>query len=211
MGPPRVCLLAVVIGCSVILGGPSASALVTVSLEPSSTIQPVGATFDVDVVADFSELIVGFGIDLTFDSAVITLDGPPLIGPDWFPAFAPDGDGLAGLIPGGPIAGNHVLLATLTFTADAIGVTDLIPGVTAGDLTEGFALWPSGFDSVVFQNGLVTVVPEPTTCALVFVGLVGLALRARPRHVLTASLGARPGVYPGAPGCQRELGRRSIG
>jgi hypothetical protein len=48
-------------------------------------------------------------------------------------------------------------------------------------LTEGFALDPSGFDSIVFTNGLVEVVPEPATGLLFAGALVALGLIGRAR------------------------------
>ena len=55
----------------------------------------------------------------------------------------------------------------------------LILSVTAGDLTEGFPLDPTGFDSVQFVNDQVTVVPEPASLALLGAALAALAFARR--------------------------------
>jgi len=49
------------------------------------------------------------------------------------------------------VSGPGVLLATLTFHADAIGEVDLNASVTPGDPWEGFALDPSGFATLAFE------------------------------------------------------------
>jgi len=108
---------------------------------------------------------------------VITPVGAPAIGPLWAPAYAPDGDGLAGLAFSTSVSGPGVLLAALTFHADDIGAVDLNAGVTPGDPWEGFALDPSGFATLAFEPGHVIVTPEPAAAALLAV--VGfLAVRA---------------------------------
>src|SRR5262249_52065103 len=133
--------------------------------------------------------VVGWGLDLTVTQpTLMSLVGAPAIAsPPWVPANAPDGDGLAGIASlappiNGSVSGNNVALATLHFTAKLVGDTDLVLSTTPGDLTEGFALDPSGFDTVTFQAGHVTVVPEPATVLCLASGLL-LTLRRR-RQVL---------------------------
>ena len=97
------------------------------------------------------------------------------------PAFPP-------LPPPGGIAGDAILLFTLTFDAIAPGISDLNLGATPGDLSEGFALATGGFADVNFVPGTVEVVatsiPEPGTWLLILTGLLLLAwqnLLASPR------------------------------
>jgi len=151
---------------------------VTVSFDPQDSIVQVGDTFTVDLMADLPAPVVGWGLDVTFDSAILTQVGSPLIGPAWNPGFAMDGDGLAGLaFPA--VSGSDILLATLTFEATALGTSDLMASITPFDLTEGFPLAfpapPGSFADVVFETGSVSPVPEPTTMLLVGSGLIGLA------------------------------------
>ena len=126
----------------------------------------VGDVFSIDILGDITDPIVGWGLDLSFDETVLSLVGPPLIGPSWFGAFAPDGDALAGLAFPYSVSGPEVLLATLTFSANAIGATDLTLGITPGDLTEGFGLDPSGFAGFTFDSTHVSVVPAPAAALL---------------------------------------------
>jgi len=157
----------------------SATALSSVRFETATPSPTLGSTFEVQIVADLSDPIVGWGLDLGFDASLLSTVGAPVIGPAWAGVFAPDGDGLSGLTPSVGISGNDILLATLTFTADALGASALIASVTPGALTEGFALDPTGFDSLAFTNGLIEVVPEPSTALLVSLGLLATATRRR--------------------------------
>lgn len=149
---------------------------VVVRFDPPAEVVSPGATFTVDIVADITDdPVLGWGLDLAFfDAAVLSLVGGPTIGPAWFAAPTIDGDGLGGLaFPTSVMPDTDVLLATLTFHADAVGETDLIAGVTPGDLTEGIALDPTGLADVTFEAGHVTVVPAPGAALL---GAVGLGL-----------------------------------
>lgn len=169
-----------------VASGP-ASALSTVRIETPTPSPVIGASFQVQIVADFTAPIAGFGLDLGFDGSIISLEAPPTIGPSWVSAFTPDGDGLAGLAPGAAVSGSDVLLATLSFAADMLGVSDLVLGISVLDATEGFALDPSGFDSVSFVDGSVQVVPEPASGLLASLGLVALGLRRPSRRGRRAS------------------------
>ena len=94
---------------------------------------------------------------------------PPSVAfPPWITTTTADGDGLAGLADpfaptNGSVSGTGILPATLTFRADAQGTTDLLMSTTPGDLTEGFPLDPTGFATITFEPGQITVIPEPAT------------------------------------------------
>ena len=157
----------------------SARALTTLTVEPSAPTASIGEAVQVSIFADFTAPIVGFGIDFSVDASIMMLDGPASIGPDWVAVFAPDGDGLAGLTPGAGISGDDVLLATLTLQAIGPGVAALVVSITLDDLTEGFALDPTGFDPTSIVNGFLVVVPEPASAALLGLGLAVLAVCRR--------------------------------
>jgi len=160
-----------------LLAAAVASANVTVRFEPASLTVDPGTIFSMAIVADIPQPLVGWGLDLTIQNpAVVSVHAAPSIGPLWVSAYAPDGDGLAGLAFPSSVSGIGVVLATLSLSADAVGETDLWISVTPGDLTEGFALDPTGFDTFTVQPGHVKV-PDPSTIALLGLAALGVALR----------------------------------
>lgn len=132
-----------------------------VHVTPSAGQVLPGETFTVQLRADIDQPVVAWGLDLAFDGAVVQRAGSPVVGASWFPAYAPDGDGLAGVAFPRPVTGAGVLLASIAFQALAPGVSPLTASITAGDLNEGFALDPSGFAEGSFVPATITVLPEP--------------------------------------------------
>jgi hypothetical protein len=176
-GLMRACLLAVT---SFVAAAAPAGALVQVGFAPEASVVAAGASFQVEIRADLGEPVLGFGLDLAFDSALLALEGAPEIAAPWLPVFAPDGDGLAAVAFDAGILGDDVLLAVLRFTALAPGSSGLLLSVTPGDLAEGFALDPSGFAAEpAFTAGMVQVVPEPASALLLAAGLVAVAAGRR--------------------------------
>ncbi|MBN2560643.1 MAG: PEP-CTERM sorting domain-containing protein [Phycisphaerae bacterium] len=167
-----------------------AGADVIVSFDPTSQVVFQGDSFTVAVVAAIpeGEAVVGWGLDFIFsDPSVVGQTGFTINTPTWSPSPpTPDGDGLAALAPTPPgtgIWGNYVLLLTLELTAIDEGTTDLmLSDDYPDDLTEGFALEspPGAFAGVQYNNGGVTVIPEPTTLTLL--ACSGLALIGRRRQ-----------------------------
>lgn len=153
---------------------------VIVRFEPDQAVLSLGDTSEVQIVADISEPVVGWGLDLTFDGMIVSQVGSPMIGSAWLEVLAADGDGLAAIAFPPSISGTGILLATVLFSGDMTGETDLIASITIGDLAEGFPLDPSGFAAITFENGHVTVIPEPGT--LVLAALGGLAVMRRTRR-----------------------------
>jgi hypothetical protein len=164
-----------------LLAAPAADAAVIARVVTPAAAQPVGGSFTVELRADLGDPVLGWGLDLAYDPARIQLTEPPEIGLEWAAFAAPDGDGLAAVRLGDGLTGDDVLLATLHFQALAEGVAQLVLSATLADLSEGFALDPEGFASVTFQNGAVTIVPEPASGALLLSGLVGLVLYTNSR------------------------------
>ena len=162
----------------VCLGGAARGGLIVRFDTPERTVG-LGEVFTIDILADIGDPLVGWGVDLSFDPSILSPIGPPAIGPSWLPASAPDGDGLAGLAFPDSVSGAGVLLASVTFSGVTLGETDLMLSTTPGDLTEGFALDPTGFAQPIFESARVYVVPEPATgllCAIVL-SIIGLGRR----------------------------------
>ena len=166
---------------------------------PSELSVELGEVFNIDIVADIPDAVVAWGLDLTIEDAIVLSPvGDPVIGPLWIAGYAPDGDGLAGLTYPSSVVGNDILLATITFSADAVGETDLLlsddnppPHLSPpNDLTEGFGLDPTGFAEVTYQPGHVEVVPEPATLILLaFGGLLAFRKRTCPCPATTQVMG----------------------
>jgi hypothetical protein len=158
---------------------------VSVTFEPLDSQIKVGDIFTVDLVADIPEPVLGWGLDLSYDLAVLNLVGMPTFGPDWIAGLAADGDGLAGLAFPSPVSGSDILLASLSFEALAPGVSALAASTTPGDFTEGFPVYPAGFANVDFIDGSVTVspVPEPATILLLISGMAGLGVFGRKKFM----------------------------
>lgn len=153
-----------------------------VRLEPAELMIVEGGYFSVDIVADINTPVVGWGFDLTATpTLLLALDGLPTIGPQWSPAGSSDGDNLAGLAFPNAVSGTDILLATVQFQATAQGDVELTIETTIGDLTEGFALDPSGFASFTVTPANITIVPEPASATLLVLISVICLFRCRTR------------------------------
>jgi hypothetical protein len=151
---------------------------INVSFTPSASVVYVGDTFTIDLVADIPDPVLGWGLDVAFNPAILSQVDLLIADPPWSAGFAPDGDGLVGLTFPLPVVGVGVPLATLTFRAIAPGLSTLVASITADDLTEGFPLAPpaspGSFAEVNFTDGSVNVIPVPATFALISLGLAVL-------------------------------------
>ena len=162
---------------SLFWAAPAPAAVIAYVTAPASV--GIGTQFDVELRATLGDPVVGWGLDLGFDPAVVQRVTPTTIGSDWLAVSASDGDGLAGISLTG-LTGDR-RLAVVRFQAIALGSTSFVLSDTMADLSEGFALDPSGFASVQYQSATVQVVPEPGTALLVALGVAGLAARRRSR------------------------------
>lgn len=158
-----------------LLAGVSASADVVVWLDPPSPTVSVGETVTVDIMAEFVDPVMAWGLDLTIAEPTVASLTQIAIGSEWDATDTLDEDGLAGMrFPTG--VGGQVLLATLTFEGLAIGETAL--NLSSGpEEDEGFLL-EAGYVAATgdFTGATLTVVPEPATLLLA-VGFIVLARR----------------------------------
>jgi len=172
------CFITLLVGLFILGITSSALAHTHVYFNPGSDTVVIGDSFSIDILANITNPILGFGLDLTFsDNSILTFDGYS-VGTGFFqtpPDLDPEID-LGALAMPSSISGAGVLLACLDFTAAACGDTDLLLSATFGDFTEGFPLDPFGFDTWTYDSGniSVSVVPEPSTLLLALFGLIGL-------------------------------------
>jgi hypothetical protein len=179
--PLLICALVAALACINVL---PAQALISLEFSPSEIEVPVCTTFYVDLLADIPEndAILGWGLDLGYDSTQMSWDSL-IIGPAWTPLPLPpatdDGFGGLRLFGQNPIWGDDVLLATLDFHCDAVGVSTLDLDVTPGDFTEGFIKLDGTFADWTSKPARVTQTPEPATLFLIGTGLAGFAAARR--------------------------------
>jgi len=170
----------------------SSHALIILSINPTPADVSVNDTFLVDLIADIpaAEAINSWGLDLSFDSSVLTLNSftkaPIWSGGLGLCSF--DGDEICGnaMVPS---VGGLSALGTFNFTAIGIGSTVLDLSVTAGDTTEGFTLFsvigtPIGVRDWDYSAGLVNVGPaasvsEPAVLTLMAFGIAALGFSKR--------------------------------
>lgn len=165
--------------CLMLIVGVETRADVLVRFDPPVSTVLLGNTVHVNLVADFSDAILGWGLDLdNSDTFVAAKASVPTIASPWTAAFTADGDGLGAVAFPTPVSGSGIVLAGLTFQANEIGVSQLSVHATHDDFTEGFALYPTGFASFVSDIGIIQVIPEPGSATLLVVAAM-VACRRR--------------------------------
>ncbi len=171
---------------------PQADAAVTMRFVPSAATVNVGQTIAFDLLADIDEPVIGFDFEVMFDPLLATLTDVTF-GSAWDPFSMAIGAELIGLAPFDPtlgqqtVNGDDVLLATLSFSGNAPGITALNVSFSG---VQGFYLEPdpNGTDpfprvqDVTTQAGALQVVPEPATLALLLPAVFGAGWLSRRRQ-----------------------------
>ena len=176
---------ALLLGLLVVYCPLSAFAVIIVSFDAPVTNVAPGDMFSVDLVADVDSgmAITSFGLDVTFDPAILDTDSAVVPTPIPFVGSLVDTtmDGvikLTGFGPPGPGLSGLLLLATLTFTAEMAGMTALDLAFPDFPVLDGFGLAAGGValpDAVMpGQVNVTGVIPEPSTFLLVGLGLAAL-------------------------------------
>ena len=160
----------------------TALADISVSFAPATQdVDILSGTTTVDIVADIpqADAMVAWGLDLSLTGSSVSLADIMINELAFDEVTGADADGLAAIVPLDSLFGDDIVLATLTFSLDDLGLTTLSLSATGGDLTEGFALDPEvgGFASVNYFDGEINVTPEPASALLV--AFAALALRRR--------------------------------
>jgi hypothetical protein len=160
------------------------AAPVMVRFDPSNSVASVGGELTVNLLADIPDPVLGWGLRVVFDPAVLSIDGTT-IGPEWFAVTFNDPDVFGGLAFPTPISGSGTLLATFMFHTLTSGASVLHASADPLDTTQGFPLVTGGFASIVSTDGSVQVtqIPELPTSLLIVSGLTLIGGYCRMRCV----------------------------
>lgn len=171
--------IAVALGATFTAQQVTHAASLTVSFVPSVSTVYVGDTVSVDIYASIAgpEALAGWGMQMSFNNAIVSHDPNTQIslGSDWLGT----GTSLFGTAANffNPPTGANILLATVEFTALALGTTSLVGSIDLGDPFQGFTFPAPPGDpnlfNVTFEDGIINVVPIPLP-APVWMGLAGL-------------------------------------
>ncbi len=106
------------------IAGPVQAGMILVTGSPEKDSVSVNESFSVEFTADIEENILGFGVDLVFDSDLLAVSGYEIAAP-FLPLRSRDGDGLAALAYPRDVTGRNVPLLTVTFLPLAAGTAEI--------------------------------------------------------------------------------------
>jgi hypothetical protein len=167
--------------CTALLGllvSPALAGIIDVSISPAIQNVPLSnGTTTVQLVANIpaDDPLIAYSIDLIIIGASATWNpAATVVGPGFDAAFHHDNDGVSGIVhvPPGSISGNGVVLATLGFNLVGLGATTVSPGITEGDPFEGLTTVGLDFAPHTLHAGVINVIPEPATLALLGLGML---------------------------------------
>ncbi len=143
----------------------------------------IGESFDVEVWVDGEDIgdtLLSFGFYVTTQETFFSYTGYARGSSFNFPGPDLGSSYVSGMAFGG-ISDDDVLLARLSFSADAAGTDTLAANGIAGGLF-GLFYWNASsttefaIDAITDITVNATPVPEPATILLLFAGLIGLGL-----------------------------------
>lgn len=161
---------------------------VSLTVQPAATEVKTGNSFEVMIRADISQPIVSYGFSLAFDQTLLSLDSITV--PSTFTAMPPpDSTSVAALAFPTPAVGDDVLLATVRFTAKAVGQSPINVTIDPNNPLLGFAQEICGFATTSVAPGAVNItkspprpdppIPEPATVLIMMAGAGFLWRRSR--------------------------------
>ncbi len=150
--------------------------MVTIDMIPSVTEAVVGQSVVVQVLADLSEPVIGFGFDFVFDPTLLRLDSVTIPQPFVSLVGSRQSGGVLAMAYPNNAQGTASLLASARFTTLSPGLA--VVGIVAdpGDKTQGFPELQVGEYSTVTVRtaGIRIVVPEPSTVLFLAVGILAM-------------------------------------
>jgi hypothetical protein len=136
------------------------TAQVAIRFDPATPTVTTGGAINARVLANIPAPLIGYGLDLQFDRAALSLRSVE-VGPAWFSATSANGSPLVGLAFPGPVSGRDTLLGTVHFQVNqghCKGTTTISLNAAPDDLTEGFALVTGGFADFTPASATVSLV-----------------------------------------------------
>lgn len=178
------------------IGFATAAQASSVSLEYAGPQIYAGDPFEVSVYANdfvFPNAIVSFGFDVNYDASYLRYGGATLNATHFVPDAFSSND-VAGTImsaPPGPgglpplaVSGDHILLATLIFTADQAAEDDLLIGILLGSvLTNNLSKPMVPIVDNICLSVAPAAVPVPPTVLLLGSGLLALFSTTRKKII----------------------------
>ena len=161
--------------CMALLGLFMSPALadVVVSFDPDYKLAwAPGDTTTLDIYAEIpeDEGVIAFGFDIDILSGTSATFASFDLAAPWDPIGDGD-DGIAGVLFPPDVATGTVLLGTATFNLVELGITEVgMSDDYPDDLLEGFWYEGMGVANVVYNMGVIEVVPEPAALALLALG-----------------------------------------
>lgn len=163
---------------------------IDIHILPTAQTVTVGQSFDVTIVADVEDPILGFGFELLYDETLFALEDTQ-VGQAFLPTRMSAQGAFSALAYPSGAAGEELVLGSASLVALTTGVGNIgiaIPANTAvwgfaETAVAAFATWEATPATVTVSppggGGGEPPIPEPTTALLIAAGFLTLARRVR--------------------------------